>query len=574
MRLFTISKVGQITSSIMIAIVIIIAISAVSVYYNRNFEENSELVQHTYEVMIELEVFMQELINAESHARAYWLTSSDQFIDKFETSLNKAKSSFEEAQLLTGNNQAQQKNLLELQRLSINRIEVLEKNITLFDTMQDYELKIFAINAGVRSGSVYMDSIRQSINVLKNEESILLEQRLVNFYAASKSSIIFIIISAILALIIIMLAYFTLRREYFDKVDSEEKFKTIFNESEDFIFITNDKLRFKDVNALGVRLLGYSREELLKKKLTDLFANERSVQAVETATQFDQGINDYEVSILTKSNKEIPMLLNLSAKKAGKNSKQGSLLDLTERIADEKSKQNMLLFSSTGRIARIIGHEVRNPLTNINLSLAQMKADGDVSVQDREMYFDIIERNSDRITQLVTQLLDSTKFTELVRQPVAVVKLLDDTILMANDRIHLKKIKLIKEYNRVGDCTIVVDGEKIKIALLNIIINAIEAMETEKGVLHIDSETDNKECKIIISDNGAGIPEKNLKKLFQPFFTSKPKGTGLGLTSAHNIILHHKGNIKVESAVHKGTKFIISLPLVPGDLEDSDIEIE
>jgi signal transduction histidine kinase len=104
-----------------------------------------------------------------------------------------------------------------------------------------------------------------------------------------------------------------------------------------------------------------------------------------------------------------------------------------------------------------------------------------------------------------------------------------------------------------------VDPEKIKVAFLNIIVNAIEAMETDKGILRIKTEEKNGECLITFSDNGIGIEKDSLSKLFDPYYTSKAKGTGLGLTTAQNIVLHHNGSILTESEIGKGTSFIISL---------------
>ena len=110
-------------------------------------------------------------------------------------------------------------------------------------------------------------------------------------------------------------------------------------------------------------------------------------------------------------------------------------------------------------------------------------------------------------------------------------------------------------------CDIHVDGEKLKIAFLNIIMNAIEAMEEGKGLLEIQTEVIGSKCIVRIADNGPGIPPDQLDKLFEPFFTSKEKGTGLGLTNAQNIILSHQGSIRVKSDQLTGTSFIISFNL-------------
>ncbi len=102
-----------------------------------------------------------------------------------------------------------------------------------------------------------------------------------------------------------------------------------------------------------------------------------------------------------------------------------------------------------------------------------------------------------------------------------------------------------------------VDQEKIQIAFLNIIVNAIEAMD-EHGTLHIKTQTKNNRCIAIISDTGKGMTKADVGRLFEPYFTTKEKGTGLGLTNTQNIILSHNANISAESKPGKGTSFTIS----------------
>ena len=105
-----------------------------------------------------------------------------------------------------------------------------------------------------------------------------------------------------------------------------------------------------------------------------------------------------------------------------------------------------------------------------------------------------------------------------------------------------------------------VDKERIKIAFLNIIINALEAMENRPdGKLIMETKGENDKCKIIFTDNGPGMDDESLSKLFEPYFTNKPNGNGLGLTNTQNIILNHKGDITVQSKRNGGTSFIITL---------------
>jgi signal transduction histidine kinase len=174
------------------------------------------------------------------------------------------------------------------------------------------------------------------------------------------------------------------------------------------------------------------------------------------------------------------------------------------------------------------------------------------------MMLEMINRNSTRINLLITDLLNSTKFTDLVYQKISVNQLLDETLELAHDRIQLKNITLLKNYS--GDiCDIAVDIERIKIAFLNIIVNAIEAMEPGKGILQLKTLSKDDKCVVLISDNGPGIAEESQSKIFEPYFTNKPKGTGLGLTNTQNIILNHKGHIAFESKKGEGTTFTIQL---------------
>ncbi|MDR3711790.1 MAG: CHASE3 domain-containing protein [Puia sp.] len=221
-------------------------------------------------------------------------------------------------------------------------------------------------------------------------------------------------------------------------------------------------------------------------------------------------------------------------------------------------------FAATGRIARTIAHEVRNPLTNINLAVDQLKSDMNGAPGgngNATLLLDMINRNSLRINQLITDLLNSTKFAELSHKRVSINQILDETLELAKDRIELNNIWVEKKYSD-GICDVSVDIERIKIAFLNIIVNAIEAMEPGHGILQIKTEDRDNRCVVTITDNGSGIDAESLSKLFEPYFTSKTKGTGLGLTNTQNIILNHNGHISTESAVGKGTAFSITLNFV------------
>jgi signal transduction histidine kinase len=134
---------------------------------------------------------------------------------------------------------------------------------------------------------------------------------------------------------------------------------------------------------------------------------------------------------------------------------------------------------------------------------------------------------------------------------------LDESLALATDRINLQHIKVKKNYPD-SPVEIQADKSKLTIAFTNLVINAIEAMERDKGELAVSISPLQNGYSVSIRDNGKGIPEEHLPKLFEPFFTSKKNGMGLGLAACHSIIESHKGTIHVESSVDKGSIFIVN----------------
>jgi len=259
----------------------------------------------------------------------------------------------------------------------------------------------------------------------------------------------------------------------------------------------------------------------------------------------------YSLIVYNKENKE----KNMNAKKAEeyKNQLQERVNELAKLNTELIELRRLEKYVVTGRIARVMAHEVRNPLTNINLACEQLRAE--VEDEDSEIFFTMIRRNADRINQLVTDLLATTR-SELNFTEASINDILDASLDLAMDRIQLNQIKVIKSYDQ-NVCSLPVDVEKIKIAFLNIIVNAIEAMD-EHGTLEISTENVDGKCSVKITDNGKGMTQSEVDRLFEPYFTTKEKGNGLGLANSQNIIIGHKGSISAESEFGKGTSFTIS----------------
>jgi signal transduction histidine kinase len=311
-----------------------------------------------------------------------------------------------------------------------------------------------------------------------------------------------------------------------------------------------DKLR------LTVAIMQDEEKRLLAKRDTALKSTFATINSI-TSISLVLTVMLVVIGFVTYTNENKARITAMKNLKENQQQLSNRVNELNDANIELKQMRSLEKFAATGRIARTIAHEVRNPLTNINLATSQLKTDI-LSPDENILYlFGIIDRNSNRINKLISDLLNSTKFTELRFTTAPVNDILDESLKMAKDRIELNQITIKKNYTT--NCKLNIDTEKIKIPFLNIIINAIEAMEPGKGILEITTKEEGGKCVIIINDNGIGMDAEALSKVFEPYFTNKPKGHGLGLTNTQNIILNHQGTISVESEAGRGSTFIIKL---------------
>lgn len=350
------------------------------------------------------------------------------------------------------------------------------------------------------------------------------------------------------------------RTEYLKALRANErKYRGIFELSKDAVFIADKQLVFKDMNAATSDLLGYSKEELQQKSIYTLIPDENTRKLLEKYLYEEGEVNDLELELVTKGGEKKSCIFSLTSplEATGQISYQGLIHDITNLKKAEKANLQVEKLGATGRLVRTLAHEVRNPLNNINMSVEQLTHDP-VS-EEAPVFLDIIQRNSKRIGDLITELLDTSRPSDLVFDLYTLQTIMDESIAEALDRITLQRTNMQIRYCN-EPCHLMANKDKLKIAFLNIIINAVEAMPAGNGELDIDITTNNIIHTVVIRDNGCGIPEEHISRLFEPYFTSKRNGMGLGLAATLNILQSHKANIDVTSVVNQGTTFTISFP--------------
>ncbi len=337
---------------------------------------------------------------------------------------------------------------------------------------------------------------------------------------------------------------------------SEKKFRTIFERSSDVIFIANNQLDFKNVNSAATDLFGYGHDELLLLNLSKLFADRAEKEGILKKLNDQKEIVDHKIELLTrdKIKKSCILSASLETDPIGNPYVQGIIHDISllQRVEEIKLQSEKL--EAKGITIRTLAHEIRNPLHNIILSLGYLKSE---TSSENQEFLNVIDRNSKRINDLINELMDSNQYYKMKLEVMPLQVVMKEAIEKAVDQIQLNKITLNCTYPP-ADANALVDKEKMKTAFLNIIVNAIEAMDEEMGELTVVISSQPNFHKVQIKDNGRGMSPESIARLFEPYFTTKPKGMGLGLAATHAILQSHKADIEVSSAENMGTTFTIT----------------
>jgi PAS domain S-box-containing protein len=240
-----------------------------------------------------------------------------------------------------------------------------------------------------------------------------------------------------------------------------------------------------------------------------------------------------------------------------------AILSIGTDISDKKEEQEKLLRKSEklallGQMAAGIAHEIRNPLTSIKGFVQLFKSNS-----QKDEYFDIVLSELDRINGIVGEFLVLAKPTADIFEKQDLTKLINEVILLSNTQSILNNVE-IKVENNLHAPMIHCEKNQLKQVFLNIIKNAIEAMpDGGQLTIKVMKKTGNT-ISVQFIDQGVGISEDRIPSLGEPFYTTKEKGTGLGLMICYKIIENHNGRLTIESQVGEGTKMEIELPFEGG----------
>ncbi|WP_414835182.1 CheR family methyltransferase [Bacillus altitudinis] len=238
---------------------------------------------------------------------------------------------------------------------------------------------------------------------------------------------------------------------------------------------------------------------------------------------------------------------------------QSTVMRISEDITSQKQSEKMLMksemLSAVGQLAAGIAHEIRNPLTSLKGFLQLMIQ----SKKYQKDYADVMMSEFNRLESIINEFLVLSRSKSVKFEPVNVNLLLEEVIMVVESQAVLKGVSIQKN---LAPSLPHIQGipNELKQVFLNILKNGIEAMDGVTGVIQVTSLLKNDQMMLIFEDQGKGIPEEEIGKLGEPFYTTKEKGTGLGLMMTIKIIESHGGTIRFESKSFEGTRVIITFP--------------
>lgn len=220
------------------------------------------------------------------------------------------------------------------------------------------------------------------------------------------------------------------------------------------------------------------------------------------------------------------------------------------------TKQDELL--KAGKMARMLAHEIKNPLSRIFLSVEQLK-NPDEDDADADFYLDMVKQAGNEIDRIISELVAATLLAEVKMERRSLVDVIRASLALSQNKTVPQSVRIAENYP-AEKILMEMDEPKMIIAFQNIIMNAIEAIGAKDGLVEIEVRKKNNSVSISIRDNGCGMSDEVTNNLFIPFYSTKSRKLGLGLTAARNIIVAHKGELELKSEVEKGTEVTLSFP--------------
>lgn len=340
--------------------------------------------------------------------------------------------------------------------------------------------------------------------------------------------------------------------------DSEQLYRSLFENNGDAVCTLDLTGCILSINEATVHITGYNKHHLLYQSFYKFLIADDQKQMIVHLDDVREGKSRVsEVRYLHKEGHII--YLNIKDVPIIRDGKVHGFFLIARDVSEHKKNEEYIIksekLSIIGELASAVAHEIRNPLTSLKgfIQLLQKKD------TENKLYYDIMSSEIDRINSIASEFLILSKPQATQFKKINIDVLLHNVITLVQTIAIMKNVKIsIDIENRIPE--LMCEENQMKQVFINILKNAVEAVP-EGGQINVSAQLLNSgQIFVSVEDNGAGIPKRLLPKLGEPFYTTKEKGTGLGLMISNRIIQQHRGWIKIESEEGKGTNVEITLP--------------
>lgn len=335
-----------------------------------------------------------------------------------------------------------------------------------------------------------------------------------------------------------------------------------FETAKDAMAVFDTDNRVIAINPAFEKLYGWTAEEAYGKEIKP-YPDEKEEMAVFRSAQLNSGksftMND--TVDMKKDGTTFHAHITLSPIFGSQQNIIATSL-ISRDITYQKESEKLILQSEklklAGEIAAGVAHEIRNPMTVISGFIQIMQEDPD---HPYPQYTELIQSELERINQIISEFLVLAKPQALLTKKFSLRKLIAHLTLLFSSEFNLKGIVFDEQWNSEKDYLLSGEENLIKQVFINLFKNAVDAVEKNGAILLSVSLSDNNLAVIKIADTGTGIPAENLKRIYEPFYTTKEHGTGLGLLISQKIIQDHGGALHISSEPGKGTVVEVQLPV-------------
>jgi PAS domain S-box-containing protein len=346
--------------------------------------------------------------------------------------------------------------------------------------------------------------------------------------------------------------------------ESEQRYKILVEEINDGFVVIHDEVVVFVNSATGL-MHGYQPSQMIGQKFWN-FVNPRHRKKV-MASYFGKletrdPLPMLEYLRLTRNGESYPTeIFSKVTEWDGRLSVIGICRDITVRVQMEQKIRDSERMADIGRMTTSLSHEIRNPLSAVQMNLQILKKNPQLQGNDQKRV-DISVREVKRLEKILQELLDFAKPIRLNAKQESLNELLLTSVELLEMKLEAENI-ILKTDLDPNIPLMHIDGQLLVQAVLNLLLNAVEASTAGKKI-HLRSQYDRELAEmveIMVSDEGPGIPENIIAEIFKPFFTTKVRGTGLGLNNVRRIAEAHMGSVEVRNTFPYGTCFTILIPV-------------